>query len=247
YGNDTTGMKQANGFYVYYGSNEPEVKAVAETPKTSPKTDTKKESKSEPVTETKSKNKKEKEEKAEEKEKPVKEKKERKPKEETKKEEVVKNEPVVEEAPVKTFTKREGYTKPKRAKNPKACRQPCYVGGDEGLNNFLKESIELTKKQKKHSKDLVSNVKLQLNFDGSIKKSMVTGENEELNKQVTAAIGNMDLWQPAVKSGVTVKSEVKMTLIYDKSTKSMVASDMVIIPRPGPKCECISDAEMFGE
>ncbi|MBA3665150.1 MAG: hypothetical protein H0W61_13205 [Bacteroidetes bacterium] len=222
---DTAAMKLAQGFYVYYGSEtkEPETKAVVETPK--PKD--KKETKSEPVKETKSK--KEKKEEPVAKEKPVKEKREKKQKEETKKEEPKKEEEIVNkepevEVPAKTFTKKVGYTKPKKAKNPKACRQPCYEGGDEGLNAFLKENVVLSKKQKKHSKGLISNVKLQLNFDGSIKKYFVTGEDEELNKLVTTAINNMDLWQPAVKNGITVKSEVKMVLIYDKSSKGMKAT-----------------------
>jgi hypothetical protein len=87
-----------------------------------------------------------------------------------------------------------------------------------------------------------------LNFDGSIKKAMVTGTNEELNVLVSAAIKNMNLWNPAVKGGVTIKSQVKMTLKYDKETKGMKPFEMMITPRPNPKCtKCISDAEIFGE
>lgn len=251
--------KKAQGFYIYFGNNEvkEDVKPVAEVPKPKEKTEPKekekkekekKEVKSEPVAETKPK--KEKKEKVEKEPevKEVKEKKERKSKEEKKEEKIVekKEEPVVEPEPAKPVVKRQGYSKPKRAKNPKACRQPCYEGGDEGLNNFLTENILLSKKQKKHSKSLVSKVKLQLNFDGSIKKSFITGENEEFNKLVTTAVGNMDLWNPAVKNGLTVKSEITMTLVYDKDSKGIKATEINIIPRPGPKCECVSDAEMFG-
>ncbi|MCW3077903.1 MAG: hypothetical protein JWO32_2512 [Bacteroidetes bacterium] len=245
---DSLAMKKAQGFYVYFGGNEikePEVKTVNEIPKEN--TPAKTISKSESVVETKTKkdrNKPEANEKAE-----PKEKKERKPKDEpkeitdTKKED---KEPVVAEIPANPIVKKTGYSKPKKAKNAKACRPPFYANGDDDLNNFFKNNITLSKKQKKHSKQLISNVKLQLNFDGSIKKSMVTGLDEELNQQVTAALLNMDLWNPAVKNGLTVKSEVKMTLLYDKSTRSMKPSDILITPRPGPKCECVSDAEMFG-
>lgn len=229
-------MKKAKGFYIYFTGNEPtktESDPVVKTPETENLTETKPEKKSEPEEPTKTK--KEKKEKSEAKE-----------KKESKKEEITKKEENEPEIAIKPTVKREGYTKPRRAKNPKACRQPCYVGGDEGLNTFLKENIPLTKKQKKHSKKLISNVKLQLNLDGSIKKSMVTGENEELNKQVNTAINNMDLWNPAIKNGVTVKSEVKMVLIYDKDSKGMKATEMNFIPRPGPKCECVSDEEIFG-
>lgn len=90
-------------------------------------------------------------------------------------------------------------------------------------------------------------VRIQLNYDGSIKKSFITGEDEVLNQQVQAAIDQMGYWNPAVKGGVTVKSEVKFTLKYDKPTKSIRPTDFVINPRPGQKCPCVSDAELFGE
>lgn len=244
---DSLAMKKAQGFYVYFSSNEtkePEVKAVSETPKE--KAQSKGESKSEAVAESKSKKERNKPE-VKEKSEP-KEKKERKTKEEPKEiKDSKKEEVVVAETPATPVVKKTGYSTPKKAKNPKACRPPFYATGDEDLNNFFKTNITLSKKQKKHGKDLISTVKLQLSFDGSVKKSMVTGLDEELNQQVTAALVNMDLWNPAVKNGLTVKSEVKMTLLYDKSSKSMKPSDIVITPRPGPKCECISDAEMFGE
>lgn len=239
---DTAAIKQAQGFYVYYSSGN-EAKE-AETKPAPEKTNTK----SEPIADAKAK--KEKKSKSEEKEEPVvKVKKEKRVK--ASKEPVTKNEDKeikpLEPEPESTIVKKEGYTKPKKSKDPKACRSPFYGAGDDDLNNFFISNITISKKQRKHSKQLISTVKLQLNFDGSIKKSMVTGLDEALNLQVTNAIKNMDLWNPAVKNGLTVKSEVKMTLLYDKDTKGMKPSDMVITPRPGPKCEQKSDAELFGE
>ena len=76
---------------------------------------------------------------------------------------------------------------------------------------------------------------------------MVNGTNIQLNELVSAALKSMDLWNPAVKSGVTVKSEVKITLKYDKSTKAIKPFEIMITPRPNPKCiECKTDAEIFG-
>jgi hypothetical protein len=87
-----------------------------------------------------------------------------------------------------------------------------------------------------------------LNFDGSIKKAMVNGANTSLNEYVSVAVKSMDLWNPSVKAGTTVKSEVKITLKYDKSTKAIKPFEVAITPRPNPKCsKCLSDAEIFGD
>jgi hypothetical protein len=57
----------------------------------------------------------------------------------------------------------------------------------------------------------------------------------------------MEAWNPAVKGGFSVKSEVKITLKYDKSTKAIKPFEVAITPRPAPKClECKSDSEIFG-
>jgi hypothetical protein len=86
---------------------------------------------------------------------------------------------------------------------------------------------------------------LQINFDGTIKKVMITGTDEILNQQLTGAVKLMNPWNPAVKAGVTVKSEVKLTMKYNKATKSMYPSETMIIPRPGPKCKQATDSELF--
>ncbi|MCA0428901.1 MAG: hypothetical protein LCH32_00200 [Bacteroidetes bacterium] len=54
------------------------------------------------------------------------------------------------------------------------------------------------------------------------KKAMVTGTNTELNETVTNAIKQMDLWNPTVKNGITVKSEVRFTLKYNKDKKDLI-------------------------
>lgn len=251
-------FKKAQGFYVYFeGKEEP----VAVAPKAEPKKEEKKE-----VAEPKKKEKVKEEKKAEPKEEKIakteksakeekaeKPKKEKKEKEESKKESVVTKEEVKETPPVveeikEVRPKKEGYAKPRKAKDAKVCRPPCYDGGDEGLNTFLKENIILSKKQKRHSSDLVTVVTLQLNFDGSIKKTLFQGANQEFNKQVEDAIKKMDLWNPAVKGGFTIKSQVKLTLKYDGSTKSIKPFETIIIPRPAPKCtECLSDSQVFAD
>jgi len=258
-GGDAEVFKEGQGFYIYYAKPEP-VKVEEKQPVTKAKTEEK-----EPETKAKTEKSKTKEEKepkelavkSKEKE-PVKEEKvaKEKSKKEKEKEKDEENEPAEPnvEGPEQTLAidmskeapkKRTGYSKPKRSKDVKACRPPCYEGGDDDLNTFFKENIVLTKKQKRQVKSSVSIVKLQLNFDGSIKKALVNGTNPILNEMVTAAIKNMDLWNPMVKGGVTVKSEVKLTLKYDKSTKAIRPFETMITPRPNPKCvECKSDSDM---
>jgi hypothetical protein len=250
YSGNQEAFKQAQGFYIYFPGKEPP-KPVATTPKPAEKkTETPKaeEKKSEKVKEEKpKKEKKEEVAKNEPKEEKVKE---EKPKKEKKKkeEEIAKVEepaPAVVAEPVVAKPKKQGYAAPKKAKDTKQCRPPCYEGGDEGLNNFLKESIPLSKKQKRHSGDLEATVTLMLHFDGSIKKHMVMCADEEFKKQVEEAIKMMDLWNPAVKAGVTTKSQVKMVLRYDNGSKQIKPFDITIIPRPAPKCtECLSDSEI---
>lgn len=262
-GGDAEALKKSQGFYIYIGGKPeaaatPEPKAVVkkeekvkeEKPKKEEKVKEEKPKKEEKVKEEKvAKEEKVKEEKVKE-EKPKKEKKvkEEKPKEEVAKKEEVKEEPAVVAEPVAPKPKKQGYAAPKKAKDVKVCRPPCYEGGDEGLNEFLKTAITLSKKQKRHSGDLEATVTLMLHFDGSIKKHMIVCADEEFKKQVDEAIKQMDLWNPAVKGGVTTKSQVKMVLRYDNGSKQIKPFETQIIPRPAPKCtECLSDSQVFGE
>lgn len=158
--------------------------------------------------------------------------------------------PVQEEAaaPVRSSAKKAVTSaKPRRAKDTKACRPACYGYGDEDLNNFFKESIPLTKKQKRKAKNWVAQVKIQINHDGSIKKAFVTGSEPDFNQMVEGALKTMNNWNSAVKAGTAVKSEVRFTLKYDKDAKVMKPNDMIMNPRPTPKCQCVSDSEIFGD
>jgi hypothetical protein len=131
--------------------------------------------------------------------------------------------------------------KPRKAKDPKACRTACYGAGESDLNAFFKDKVALTKKMKKDEVDL----KLQLNVDGTVKKVVIKGENAELNKLVEEAVKDM-IWNSSVKSGLTIKSEVKMILKFDKKLKGLKAEELMVSPRLGPKClTCASDDELF--
>jgi hypothetical protein len=88
-------------------------------------------------------------------------------------------------------------------------------------------------------------LKLQLNVDGTVKKVVIKGENPELNKLVEEAVKDM-IWNASVKSGLTIKSEVKMILKFDKKLKGLKAQELMVSPRLGPKClTCASDDELF--
>jgi len=154
-----------------------------------------------------------------------------------------------EEAPV---TKTPAKNKPtvaakaRKAKDARACRPACYGYGDEDLYIFFKENMPLTKKQKRKAKGWIAQIRLQIHYDGTIKKTMVTGSNADFNKHVEDVLKAMNPWNTAVKNGTAVKSEVRFTLKYDKDSKSMKPFDMIMNPKPSTKCPCISDSEMFG-
>ena len=261
-GGNAEALKPTQGFYIYYKAPAPKAAVVAapvkEVVKEEVKEEVKEVAKTEvkkgEVNETKKAEAPVKEDvvvKKEEKKTAVKEeKKVEKVKEEEKEEDLN----TVTDGPAETnvieiaHQKKAGYTKPKKSKNPKACRPPFYGAGDEDLHIFFKDNITLSKKQRRQVKGDASILKLSLNFDGSIKKAMVNGPNKDLNELVSLAIKTMDLWNPAVKNGLTVKSEVKITLKYDKATKAIKPMEIMITPRPNPKCtKCLSDAELFDD
>ncbi len=254
-GGDVEALKKTQGFYIFIGGK---AEAPTETKPVAKKEEPAKAEKKEKVKEEKPK-KEEKVAKEEKEEKPKKEKvaKEEKPKKEKapkeeKKEEVAKKEEVTkkeEEAePVvlakAPIVKKAGYAKPKKAKDAKACRPPCYSDDDEALNIFFKENVILSKKEKRHNDELVCKLRIQLNFDGTVKKTFIMGANETLNKQVEDAVKNMDNWYPAVLNGTTVKSDITLTLKYDPETHSIKPFETMIVPRPGPKCKCASDSAL---
>lgn len=150
---------------------------------------------------------------------------------------------------VKTKTKgRTGYgNKPRKAKDPKACRPACYGYGDEDLIAFFKDNITLTKKQKRKAKKYQAELRISLHFDGTIKKVTLTGGDAgALDALVNEALKSMNPWNPAVKGGVAIKSEVRMTIKFDKETKTFKPYNILVNPKPNPKCKCVSDSEIFG-
>lgn len=259
---DAEAFKQTQGFYIYVNGEVPKA-AVAETPKVeAPKTETPKvaakaeEKKAEApkVTDKKAEEKPVETPKAPEKQTAVADNTSVKNPEPPAVKEVAKETPREEEPEVKEAVvakpkavKKPAVAKARRAKDPKACRIACYEGGDESLDNFFKENMKLTKKERKKVKKSVAILKIQLNVDGSIKKIMVTGADEKFNAMVNGAASAMGNWNPTVKSGVTVKSEVKMMLKYDKASKAIKPFDIMVTPKLLPKCKCVSDAELFGD
>jgi hypothetical protein len=267
---DAEAFKQTQGFYIYVNGEVPKAGVAeapkvetpkAEAPKTAPKVEEKK-TEAPKVAEKKAEEKPVETPKTPEKQAAVADNTSVKTPEppavkETVKEpvkEVAKETPREEEAEVKEpvaakpkVQKKPAVAKARKAKDPKACRIACYENGDESLDNFFKENMKLTKKERKKVKKSVAILKIQLNVDGSIKKIMVTGADEKFNAMVNGAASAMGNWNPTVKSGVTVKSEVKMMVKYDKAAKAIKPFDIMVTPKLLPKCKCMSDAEMFGD
>lgn len=267
---DAEAFKQTQGFYIYVNGEVPAAdpeparpeppKAVAAAPKSEPKSEPKPETpapKSEVVKSEKiADEKKATEEKnaasqqvAANDNTSVKDPEPAPAKEERKTAKREEEEPVKEAAsePVKkpVMQKKAVAAKPRRAKDSKACRIACYEGGDDALDQYFKDNIQLTKKERRKIKKSTALLRLQLNVDGSIKKVMVTGTDEKFNAMITGAANAMNKWNATVKSGVTVKSEVKITLKYDKATKAIKPTDVTVTPKLAPKCKCVSDSELF--
>lgn len=143
-------------------------------------------------------------------------------------------------------TKKTSSNKPRRTKDPKACRPAFYGNGDEDIDAFFRENFVLDKKQKKKAKKIEAELRLQLNVDGSIKRVMVICENAEFKSMFEQVVKSMNNWNAAVRGGVTVRSEVRLKLKYDKESKSFKKFEMTNNPKPGPKCKIQTDEELFG-
>lgn len=251
-------FKQAQGFYIYY--------------KTAEKTTPKEEKKAEPVQKTVAEDKKQEPEKASKApdvavpavvvaagvgaaksdEKPAKEP-EAKTEAPAKADENKATEPDPElepaEKPVSkpaVAAKKPSSNKPRRAKDPKACRPAFYGNGDEDLDAFFINSFVLDKKQKKQAKKVEAELRIQLNVDGSVKRVMVICDNAEFKTMFEKTIMGMGNWNAAVRGGVTIRSEVRLKVKYDKESKGFKKYEMVNNPKPGPKCKMQSDEELFG-
>ncbi len=142
--------------------------------------------------------------------------------------------------------KKGGKTAPRKAKDAKACRPACYGYGNEDIDTWLQENIVLSKKQKRKGSKLTANLSLQLNHDGEVTKALVTGPHPDLNKQIQEAALKMSEWKAAVRNGVAVKSQVRMMIKFDNSSKGLKAENVMVIPKFPPKCTCVSDRELFG-
>jgi hypothetical protein len=142
--------------------------------------------------------------------------------------------------------KKPSSNKPRRAKDPKACRPAFYGTGDEDLDAFFKNSFSLDKKQKKQAKKVEAELRIQLNVDGSVKRVMVICENAEFKSMFEKTLMGMGNWNAAVRGGVTIRSEVRLKVKYDKESKGFKKFEMVNNPKPGPKCKMQSDEELFG-
>lgn len=157
------------------------------------------------------------------------------------------DEPVVLEKPAKaSAAKRPASNKPRRAKDPKACRAAFYGSGDEDLNAYFRDNITLSKKEKKKAKKWEAELRIQLNVDGSVKRVMVMGTETEFNKTLEGLVKNMNNWNAAVRNGVTIRSEVRMKIKFDKECKCFKPYEISNNPKPAPKCRQQSDEELFG-
>jgi hypothetical protein len=136
------------------------------------------------------------------------------------------------------------FKKPLRAKDPKACRQPFYGSGTEDLELFFKGKISLTARQKRKPRKLLAEVRLRLDYNGFIKSAYILCANKKLIDQIRLALSDMNVWNPAVKNGLTVKSDVKFSLhMLPGGTMGLVGG--ITVPRNLANCGTAPDSVLF--
>ena len=136
------------------------------------------------------------------------------------------------------------FKKPLRAKDPKACRQAFYGTGIEDLELFFKEKIRLTARQKRKPRKLLAEVRLRLDYNGFIKSAYILCADKKLIDQVRVALSDMNVWNPAVKNGLTVKSDVKFNL-HMLGDGTIGLQGGITVPRSLANCGTAPDSELF--
>lgn len=141
-------------------------------------------------------------------------------------------------------TRHSKFRKPMRTKDPKACRQPFFENGRTDLSDYFKEKITLAKKQKRKPERLVAEVKLRLDFNGQIRSANIMARNDQLIQQIKKALSEMPLWHPAVRNGITIKSDVRFLLEYNAAGHMSLRGN-VILPKYLADCGVTPDEELF--
>jgi hypothetical protein len=143
-------------------------------------------------------------------------------------------------------SKKSKFKKPMRAKDPRACRQPFYQTGKTDLSDFFKENIQLTEKQlrKRNRKKLEAEIRLQLEYNGAIRYADISSTDQKLIAEIGKVLSLMGVWNPAVKNGITIKSEVKFKIKCTDADKMELLGE-VYVPKTLAKCAFTPDEELF--
>jgi hypothetical protein len=147
--------------------------------------------------------------------------------------------------PVSGLSKKHSkFKKPMHARDSKACRQPFYQTGIKDLDAFFREKIKLTRFQKIRPGKLDTEIRLTLDFNGFIKSAFVLCADKLLIEQIKRALSEMEVWNPAVRNGLTIKANVKFSLRYfPDGTLGLIGG--VTVPYMLSKCGTASDDELF--
>jgi hypothetical protein len=136
------------------------------------------------------------------------------------------------------------FRKPLHTIDPKTCRQPFYGTGTDDLERFFREHLELSKRQERQGKKLSAEIKLTIDFNGVIRSAHIMCVDNQLIGQVKKALVKMDLWNPAVRNGVTIKTDVRFTVIGD-GAGSVIIKRPVIVARMLAECGTAPNEEIF--
>ena len=93
--------------------------------------------------------------------------------------------------------------------------EPKFPGGDEGLGAYLAENLRYPKNSRTSSSIGKVIVSCNINEEGSIiNATIVKGVNNILNEEALRVILKMPDWEPALKDGNPISSEINLPLIY---------------------------------
>ncbi len=142
--------------------------------------------------------------------------------------------------------RKETFWSPKRTRDKFACRQPFYGNGPSDIEDFFNSTVKLSKRLKKKRKPVDTDIILRLHFNGSLVSARIISSNKEFAPEISTAVKKMKRWNPSIKNGMTVKSDVRFKLRYSDGKFNLMGAPLVA--RQLQKCDCCTpDSLLFAE
>lgn len=113
---------------------------------------------------------------------------------------------------------KEGFCWNREGKNIKYSKfniQPEFIGGSKGLANYLKKNIQYPRNSRTASTRGKVMVYFNVKKDGAISNvKIMKGVNLKLNNEAKRVVQNMPKWNPALRDGNPIVSEVTIPIVF---------------------------------